>query len=198
MKNVSERAKILYLVVLILFISAFGFFWLDHIGLISLQSKFAPLKKEPKSVLYASGDEPSLVEKEEFDKERQLLLERIEELNRREALISEKEKEIETEKEKIAEIKKGLDLEKKKFDNKRTEHAGYMKNIKDLAFKMANMPPDQSVNIMINWEETLIIDVLRQMDRDSAGAGQASITPYLLTLMPKEKAGRITYLMTQI
>lgn len=198
MKNISDKAKIIYVVILILFISVFGLFWLDHIGLLDLQSKFTKYKKEPESVLHASDDEPSLVEREEFDKEKQLINERIEDINRKEALILEKEKEIEAEKEKIAETRKGLDLEKKKFDDLKREHSGYKKNVKDIAFKMANMPPDDSVRIMINWEDILIIDVLRQMDKDADEAGQPSITPFLITKMPKEKASRITYLMTQL
>jgi flagellar protein FlbB len=60
------------------------------------------------------------------------------------------------------------------------------------------MPPDESVKIMINWEDPLIIDVLRQMDRDAEELGRQSITSYLITLMPKEKASRIMYLMTQL
>ncbi|HOQ13410.1 MAG TPA: flagellar protein FlbB, partial [Spirochaetota bacterium] len=67
-----------------------------------------------------------------------------------------------------------------------------------LANKMANMPPEESVKIMVNWDDPLIIDVLRQMDADSAAAGRMSITSYLLTLFPKEKASRIMYLMTQL
>jgi len=68
-----------------------------------------------------------------------------------------------------------------------------------LANKIANMPPEQSVLIMVNWDEPLIIDVLRQMDADSEAAGKMSITAYLLTKFPnKEQASRIMYLMTQL
>ena len=64
--------------------------------------------------------------------------------------------------------------------------------------KEKKMPPNDSVKIMVNWEEPLIIDVLRQMDADAEAAGRVSITSYLITLMPKEKASRIMYLMTQL
>ena len=40
--------------------------------------------------------------------------------------------------------------------------------------------------------------LIRQMDADSASAGRMSITAYLMTLFPKEKASRIMYLMTQL
>jgi len=198
MKNVSNRMKVIYLLILIIFISVFGLFWLDYIGIFNLNRFVKGYGTEAPSVVDASDDEPSLIAREEFEKERQRLAERIEDLDKREALITEKEKQLDAEKEKIEEVRRGLNLEKKKFDSERGVYAGYQKNVKKLADKIANMPPDESVKIMVNWEDPLIIDVLRQMDTDAEAAGRASITAYLITLMPKEKASRIMYLMTQI
>lgn len=195
---VSDRSKIIYLMILILFIIGIGFFWLDHIGLINASKYVNFFRGEPKLVTEASGDEPSLVEREEFEKEKEKFQERVEELDKREALLAEKEKEIESLGQKLEEIRKGLELEQKKLDDERKKYSGYKKNVMVLANKMANMPPEESVKIMVNWDEPLIIDVLRQMDADSAAAGRMSITSYLLTLFPKEKASRIMYLMTQL
>lgn len=198
MKSVSNKAKIIYLLILILFISGSGVFWMDYIGLVDIYKYADKFRDEPASVMEKSGDEPSLVEREEFEKEKQKLEERIEELDKREALLADNEKDLEIQKEKLEEMKKGLKLEKKKFTDNKIKYSGYMKNVKILARKIGNMPPDESVKIMINWEEPLIIDVLREMDSEAALTGQASITSYLITLMPKEKASRIMYLMTQL
>lgn len=198
MPAISEKSKILYLITLIIFISAFGLFWIDYIGLLNIESYFNRFRSPAPLVTEAAGDEPSLIAREEFEKERQSLLERAEDLDKREALLSEKERELTAEQERLEEIKKGLDLEKKKFSETQSEYAGYMKNVKVLADKVSSMPPDDSVQIMVNWEEPLIIDVLRQMDADAEAEGTSSITSYLITLMPKEKASRIMYLMTQI
>ena len=198
MNRVTEKSRIIYLVILIIFISGFGVFWMDYIGLIDIYSKVNELKGGPESVMTASGDEPSLLEREEFEKEKMKLLERIEDLDKREVLIGEKEKNLDAEDEKLKEIKKGLELEKKRFLDEKKKSSGYMKNVRELADKIANMPPDQSVKIMEKWEDTLVIDVLRQMDENAREAGKASITSYLITLLPKEKASRIMYLMTQL
>ncbi len=195
---ISNKAKTIYLVILILFISAAGLFWMDFIGLVDIQSRINRFKGTPESVVNAKDDEPSLVEREEFEKEKQKLQERIEEIDKREAKIVEKEKNIDSESDKIDEIKKGIDLEKKKLSDDKLKYSGYQKNIKKLSEKISNMPPDESVKIMINWEDPLIIDVLRQMDRDAEELGRQSITSYLITLMPKDKASRIMYLMTQL
>ncbi|HNX25481.1 MAG TPA: hypothetical protein PKG60_15645 [Spirochaetota bacterium] len=195
---VSNKSKIIYLIVLIFFLAGVSVFWLDNIGLINLGEKFRFLKGEEELSLDAPGDEPSLIEKEEFGKEKEKLLERIEDLDKREALLAEKEKEIGSEKDKLEQIRKGLELEQKKLENDRKKDSGYRKNVMVLANKMSNMPPEESVKIMSNWDDPLIIDVLRQMDADSEAQGRMSITAYLMTLFPKEKASRIMYLMTQL
>ncbi|HPS58994.1 MAG TPA: flagellar protein FlbB [Spirochaetota bacterium] len=199
MRGVSDRSKIVFLMLLIVFLGGIGAFWLDYIGIVKLSGLLDPFRSEPELSMNASDDEPSLIEKEEFGKEKEKLLERIEELDKREALIAEKEKSIDSEKEKLEQVKSGLQLEQKKLESERNKDSGYRKNVMVLANKIANMPPEQSVLIMVNWDEPLIIDVLRQMDADSEAAGKMSITAYLLTKFPnKEHASRIMYLMTQL
>ncbi len=201
MTNISNRAKIIYLVMLIVFISAFGVFWMDYIGLFNISGYINQFKGEPSLVTEANDDEPSLVEREEFEKEKQKHTERIEDLDKREALIAEKEKDMDSQKEKIDELRKGIDLEKKKLEQEKNRYSGYKKNVKVLANKMINMPPESSVDIMLNWEDPLIIDVLRQIDADAQDVGRTSITPYIIQLMSAkkaERASRIMYLMTQI
>ncbi len=196
---VSNQSKVIYLVVLIFFLAGVGVFWLDNIGLINLSARFSSLRGEEELSLDAAGDEPSLIEKEEFGKEKEKLLERIEDLDKREALLAEREKEVGAEKDKLEQIRKGLELEQKKLENDRKKDSGYRKNVMVLANKVSNMPPADAVKIISNWDETLIIDVLRQMDADSETQGRMSITPYLLTIPPlKDKASRIMYLMTQL
>jgi flagellar protein FlbB len=195
---VSNQSKIIYLFVLIIFLAGVSIFWLDNIGLIDLAPKMNLLKGEEPLSLDAAGDEPSLIEKEEFGKEKEKLIERIEDLDKREALLAEKEKEIGSERDKLEQIRKGLELEQKKLENDRKKDSGYRKNVIVLSNKVSNMPPEDAVKIMSNWDDPLIIDVLRQMDADAENAGRMSITSYLMTLFPKEKASRIMYLMTQL
>ncbi len=198
MKMVGDKAKILYLVIFIVFISGFGVFWLDYIGLFDINNYLQGFRKEPESVLNTAGDEPTLVEREEFEKEKLKLQERIEDLDKREASIVEKEKNISSEREKLQEIRTGLVLERRKLEMQKSQYSGYQKNVKKLADKINSMPPKDAVAIMTGWEDPLIIDVLRQMDSEAEKAGKASITSYLLTQMPKDKASRIMYLMTQL
>ena len=197
--QISGKSRVVYLIIFIFFLTGLGFFWLDYIGLINVDKYTRKiLKREPASVLYAGDDEPSLIAKEEFEKEKDRLKERIEELDRREAQIGEQEKSLVSEKDKMEEMKRSLGQDQKKFNEEKNRYTGYRKNVADLASKIENMPPKESVPIMTKWEDTLLIDVLRQMDTNAANAGKTTITSYLISLMPKDKAARIMYLMTQI
>ena len=95
MKIATEKAKIIYLLILIVFIIVVGIFWLDYIGLFNINKVIRTYTKtEAESVLNASDDEPSLIEREEFEKQKEKLNERIEDLDKREASIEQTEKDI--------------------------------------------------------------------------------------------------------
>jgi flagellar protein FlbB len=199
MKITTERAKIIYLIILILFIIVVGIFWLDYIGLINMNKVIRSYtERDIASVLNASDDEPSLIEREEFEKQKEKFNERIEELDKREAAIEQTEKDLDKEKEKLQEIRKGLNLEKEKIDKEKKMYSGYKKNVVDLAQKVYSMRPEEAIQIILNWEDPLIIDVLRQIDADAADAGKMSISSYLISLMPRDRASRVMYLMTQL
>ncbi len=199
MKRVSEKAKIAYLAILLLFVVGVFVAWLDYIGLVNISKAARGVyDQEPPLSMEAAGDEPSLVAREEFEKSRNKLRERIEDLDRREAKIAESEKTIDAEREKLVEMRKGIDLEKKKLELEQKKYSGYMKNVKVLAKQVESIEPDKAVELIVRWEDTLIIDVLRQIDTNAEESGKMSITSYLISLMPRNKASRIMYLMTQI
>ena len=196
--RVSEKSKIFYLIILIIFSIAGGIFMLDYIDLIDVSKFYSSFKNsDPEMSIYADDDEPSLIALEEFEKQKEQLQQRIEELDKRQAIIEEREKELASELEKIDEMRKGVDLERKKLETEKSVGKGYDTNVMDLANKIVSMPPESSVEIMVKWDDPLIIDVIRQMDRNAADAGTQSITSYLLSLMPKERASRIMDLMTR-
>jgi len=196
--QVSEKSKIIFLFLIIVFLLGVGVLWLDYMGLINLTKTASMFSKDEASVLYADDDEPSLMKLEELEKNKEQLKERTEDLDRREALLLEQEKSSNTDKEKIQEMRAGIELERKKLENEKNKYSGYKKNIVDLAQKIESMPPKEAVAIMINWDDPLIIDVLRQIDQNALDAGAMSVTSYLISLMPKEKASRVMYLMTQL
>ena len=95
-------------------------------------------------------------------------------------------------------MRKGLELEKKKLELEQKKYSGYMRNVRVLAKQVESIEPAKAVELIVRWEDPLIIDVLRQIDSNAEESGKMSITSYLISLMPRNKASRIMYLMTQI
>lgn len=195
----SDRIRILYLLIVIVFLIGAGFLWLDYIGLVSLndyREKYFPKKME-KSI-EAKDDEPSLLKWEELRKAQEKLEKDQEAFAVEKLRLDELQKSLQKTEEKLNEREKGLDLERKKFQDERKQYASYQKNIEDLAGKIGNMPPEGAIKIMNNWDDLLVIDVLRRMDRIAARDGKQSITSYLLFLIQQQDPNRAGNIMRKM
>ncbi len=191
----------MYLVILILFLITAGFLWLDFIGLVNLNKYREQYLPGTKSLsIQSKDDEPSLLQWEELKKTKEKLDELSESLAAKQIKLNERERQIKKLEEQLAQRRKGLDLEAKKLQQEKKQYASYKKNIEDLAQKIGNMPPDGAIKIMANWDDILVIDVLRRMDSLAADEGRQSITSYLLFLIQQqnpERAGNIMRKMAE-
>ena len=69
--------------------------------------------------------------------------------------------------------------------------------MRDLAGKVTSMRPEEAVEIMVKWEEPLIVDVLRRIDADAVGrAANYLAVPHFAHAARQGEP--ILYLMTQI
>jgi flagellar protein FlbB len=53
------------------------------------------------------------------------------------------------------------------------------------------MPPADAVEILVNYGDQVLLDILLVTDELADDAGQASLVPYWLSLMPAERAAAI-------
>ena len=108
-------------------------------------------------------------------------MQREEEIASREAIVDGRFLEVQQKEQEINEIKAGVMAERKKLAMMAQDIEDRNTKVADLANKVGNMPPEKAVEMMVNWRDFDIIDVLRQMDRNAAATGTPSITPFLLT-----------------
>lgn len=187
----NQRRFVLFLLLLIVVFSAGIFYALDSTGIVRATDIFPFLA--PKNPLRIEDkDYPTEVEKVEFQKWEQKLLEREEILARRESELQNQETGSEEAKREIDEMRKALRAEKEKFIVMQKEWDDRQKKVKDLAEKVRNMPPQKAQEMMQSWRDFDIIDVMRQMDKDAETEGTASIVPYLLTLFQPDRRAEIT------
>ncbi len=187
----NQRRFVLFLLLLIVVFSGGIFYALDATGIVRA-SDILPFLAPKNPLRIEDKDYPTEVEKVEFQKWEQRLIEREELLARREAELKSKESGSEETKRELEEMRKALRAEKEKFAVAQKEWEDRQKKVKDLAEKVRNMPPQKAQEMMQSWRDFDIIDVMRQMDKDAETEGTASIVPYLLTLFQPERRAEIT------
>ena len=190
MKN---RSRILFLLIVIFFVSSIIVYFLDIAGIIDVQKDIPLLAGDYENPKVLDDLEyPTEVDKLKIEKEREKLIEQEEQLAIREIQLKEKEDDLEHKMQEIKEIRKGIQEERKRLIFLANDIQDRKKKVQDIANKVRNMPPQRAVEMMRNWKHFDIIEVIRQIDVDSEREGLPTITPYLLSLFEPEERAEIT------
>ncbi|HMU83575.1 MAG TPA: hypothetical protein PKE49_19630 [Leptospiraceae bacterium] len=194
MSRLSEKIKIVYLTLVILFSMGVFAYLLDTWHIIKLKDHIPFLKHEP-PVVGEETDDASLRKEEQLQKEEQRLQELELKLKEAEAKLGEQTGNVQKQQEEIELMRKGLAEERKKLEEQKQAAFQRQKTVKEMSGRLLNMPPDDAVAICANWSNADVVDVFLQMERDAEAEGRQSIVPFLLTKLPRERAGVITTLM---
>ncbi|MBV6494385.1 MAG: hypothetical protein LDLANPLL_02418 [Turneriella sp.] len=187
----NHKRFVIFLLLLIFIFSGGIFYALNTMGIVRAADIFPFL--QPKNPLRVEDKEyPTEVEKVEFQKWEQKLIEREEALAKREAEFKDQKSNSDEARRELDEARAALKAEKEKFTLMQKEWDDRQKKVKDLSEKVRNMPPQKAQEMMQAWRDFDIIDVMRQMDKDAELEGNASIVPYLLTLFPADRRAEIT------
>lgn len=184
--GLTEKMRIFYLVLVILFLLAIGFFMFDYFRIIEAEEIFPFLAKKPSMVNW-DQESPTEIEKLEIEKAKERVAEEFNEIERlRSELQLEKEK-LQAEAAELERIKQGIKEKERELKQKAKEEESRKNKLKVLASKIANMPPQKAVELLSNWPDQDIIDVFKQMDKDAEEEGRPTITNYLLTLFNEKR-----------
>ena len=194
MGRLSDKIKIVYLLLVILFSLGVFVYLLDTWGIIKLEEHIAFLKEEP-PVVPDSDDAPSLLLKEKMAKERLKLEELEARLKEKELKLTELEGKLARRGEIQEERENGFKKEREEWEKLRQAELERTKLIREMAGRLVNMAPENARDIVGGWSNTDLVDVLREMERAAAADGRQSIVPYLITLLPEARKQVITSLM---
>ncbi len=194
MGRFSDKLKILYLLLVILFAIAVCIYLLDTWRVIRLEDHLPFLTSEVPRV-EESDDSPTELEIERLNKEMDRLKDEEIRIQEEAAKVNADKEELARERERIEETKKGLEEEKKQLEEKRLAELQRARMIQSMAARITAMPPDDAIAIMAGWSNPDLVDVFIQMEKTSEDQGQPSIVPYLMTKLPRERAALITSLM---
>jgi len=198
---VTNLLKILFLILLIIVIILGGIYWFDHLEIIDYKKVVGPFGKYLPAFMQrgeASAEDPKLLETEFLLKREEVLNARASEIERQRNELQKKELELKESEARLAEEAKRLEEEKKILSEKQREYDNYKDNIKRQAQYFTSMPPEAAVERLSKLDDLLIIDILRQIDRDAEETGSLSVVPYYLSLMDPEKAAAVQRKMTKV
>ena len=192
--NGGGIAKIFFLIILIVVLVIGGLLWVDFLGLINARDSLTPMLR------LVGLDAPEPVEQPDdlylLDKER--LAKQIEALDLREADLLAREEKIELSEAEIKELASQLEERQKSLDEKEKSLNEALKmydnkraNLEQNAQYLEGMPPENAVSIMLEMEDTELVDVLRTSEKLSQAAGKTSLVAYWLSLMPAERAAEL-------
>ena len=183
--------KVITGIISIIFLLVILFFLLDYVNFFNIGKYLSFLQpKELEEVI--DKDFPTELKKITYEKKEDKLIEWEERLAKKEEEFKLKEKEVLLKQQEIEQIKENFIKEKQKLDRIKVELNNRKDIVKDLANKVVNMQPITAVNMMKEWNDYDIIDVIRQIDKNAIELGENSITPYLLSLFNVSRRSKIT------
>lgn len=191
MASVTDSTRSFFLIVLIFFLVAIGFFVFDYFQVINAED-YLPFLKKQAGLVNQDLLSPTELEKLEMEKAKERLIADREELEQMKRELEEKSSSLSADKERLEELKEGIQRKEKEMAEKARKDNARAEKVKVLANKVANMPPESARDMLINWPDYDIIEVFEQMDRDAEEEGRQTITTYLLTLFPAERRSVIS------
>lgn len=194
MGRFSDKVKIVYLLLVILFSLGVLTYLLDTWGVIRLEEQFPFLKQEP-PVVSKDKDSPTLLEIERLKKEKERLDDLETKLKEKELALQEKLAGVKKSEDELKELRKGVEEERKRLAEARKAEMERKELVSKMAERLGNMPPNDAVAIVAGWSNPDLVDVFRQMEQAARREGRQSIVPFLITKLPRERAAVVTTLM---
>lgn len=192
--RVGAAPRIFGLSLLVLVLAFGGALWFDFLGLIDVTNLFAPALRwiglEPRQEAVVE-DTPRLLEEERLGKREEALAIRADELSERETAIEAREAELQAFAEQLEEREAALADRENSVNEALRRVENERAALARLSTYLTNMPPADAVDIMVNYPDPLLLDVLLVTDERAEEAGQASLVPFWLSQMPADRAAVI-------
>ncbi len=198
MGRVRAFPRIFLFGLLLLILVSGGVLWFDYLGILDATAVLSPFAS---AVGLSEGTETDPADPALLDTARQQKLDdaltlREEELTRLEEELGAKvtelevmEQELRDREEELAEREVSFNQRVEQYENRR---AVLEQNARDLT----NMPPDSAVDILVGYEDQLLIDTLRVTEELAQTAGEVSLVPVWLARMPADRVAVIQRKMT--
>ncbi|MFW5796533.1 MAG: periplasmic-type flagellar collar protein FlbB, partial [Alkalispirochaeta sp.] len=197
--RIGALPQIFLLLVLLLILVAGGLLWFDYLGLLDVKDRFAPVLgvvgvEERTGV--PDPDDVMLMDRLRLEKLqdaialRESQLEEIENgLEAERLALVEEQQELEDLRREVEEREVSLNERLQRYENRR---AVLEQNSRDLT----SMRPEDAVEILLGYDDQLLIDTLRVTEELAQEAGEISLVSVWLSRFPADRAADLQRKMT--
>ncbi len=184
---------VMFLLILLIIVLFAVVYWFNYLGLVNLPRAYSKIASRIPVIPYGKDiANPFLLEKEFYDKLKLSYESQFAQIKQLENLLKDKEDQANEKEKAIAEAEKALKEKEENIYRKLKEYEDYKENIRKEAIQFINMPPNEAVKILNNMDILKVVDILRAMDEYFASRGETSLVPYLVSLMPPERAAKLS------
>jgi flagellar protein FlbB len=180
---------LIFLIILIISVV----YWFNYLGLLNLPRALSKIVSKVPLISYSKDvSDPFLLEKEYYSKLRLSYESMFTQLKQYENELKAKDEQIAEKEKTLSESEFSFKQKEENIYRKLKEYEDYKENIKKEAIQFINMPPEQAVKVLNSMDILKVVDILRAMDEYFAQIGESSLVPYLVSLMPPDRAAKIS------
>ena len=198
--RVGAAPRIIVLLLLIVFLLGGGAFWFDVLGLIDSREAMQPalqLVGLGREAPVSNPEDQDLLDRVRGERRQEQLMLQEEEIERRRREVAEAEEELERRLQEVDDREKTLAEREESFEQRQAEYEDRQANLRRNAQALQNMPLEQAVAILEDYEDQDLVSILRITDEIADEEDEASLVPVWLGELPPERAARIQRLMAQ-
>jgi flagellar protein FlbB len=192
--EVRPGFRIFILFLLLIVMALGGMIWFDYLGIVDAKAVLSPVYQLVglgRRSAVASPDDPNLLDKERLAKQTDALALRVQDLDTREATLDKKEKDLNQLGQDLNDRQAALEARQKALNDAQKSIEDRRVNLEQNATYLTSMDPSKAIAILANEDDQFVIDTFRIVEAQARKAGQDSVVPYWLSIMPAERAATL-------
>lgn len=189
----KHSLTVMFLLIFLIILIISVVYWFNYLGLLNLPRALSKIVSKVPFISYSKDvTDPFLLEKEYYSKLRLSYESMFTQLKQYENELKAKDEQIAEKEKTLSESEFSFKQKEENIYRKLKEYEDYKENIKKEAIQFINMPPEQAVKVLNSMDILKVVDILRAMDEYFAQIGESSLVPYLVSLMPPDRAAKIS------
>jgi flagellar protein FlbB len=191
--SIPMGLRIFVLLLIVILLVILGMFILNSLGIVDSRTLLSPILGlfNVQTETKIDVSDPMLLAKQRLAKDYEAVDLLQQEVQKLQSEADSKNQEATQKMDDLAEREKQLSEREKLLNQQTKEGDDRMRRLEQMSRQFLGMPPKDAVNVMLAMNVQEVIDVMKITEAMAQQAGEDSIVPYWLSIMPADKAAEI-------